>query len=311
MDPQRTASHRGANNMTRLPQWFDRVSRRIGAIFAAATNRFMDIAGTQWAGAFAHFAFFALFPLIVLSVSIASAFVDRGAAGGEIIAYVETFIPIDGENQSYIFDTVSGVIAARGQASLLALLLLAWAGLGFFSTLIRATNRAWGLDVHNWWQQPLASLVFLAIMVLAVLASIAVPMLMRMAKAWVSPAHDFQNWVYVSGGFLLPELVVFLALSLFYRLAPRRRTRFMEVWFAALCATLLLQASESLFVLYLAHFVSLNAVYGTFGGIIALLLWIYLAGCIFVFGACLCAAQAEVLAAAAKPASPAVQESLP
>jgi uncharacterized BrkB/YihY/UPF0761 family membrane protein len=210
MDPQRTASHRGANNMTRLPQWFDRVSRRIGAIFAAATNRFMDIDGTQWAGAFAHFAFFALFPLIVLSVSIASAFVDRGAAGGEIIAYVETFIPIDGENQSYIFDTVSGVIAARGQASLLALLLLAWAGLGFFSTLIRATNRAWGLDVHNWWQQPLASLVFLAIMVLAVLASIAVPMLMRMAKAWVSPAHDFQNWVYVSGGFLLPELVVFL-----------------------------------------------------------------------------------------------------
>lgn len=279
------------------PFSLDQAARRFWALMVLGMRRFDHIDGTQWAGAFAHFAFFALFPLIVLSVSIASTFVDRGEAGTEIIAYVETFIPIDGDNQSYIFDTLSGVIAERGQASVLALLLLAWAALGFFSTLIRATNRAWGLDVHNWWQQPLASLAFLAIMVLAALLSIAVPMLARMAKAWLVPTHEFQRWVQDAGGYLLPMLVVFLSLVLFYRLAPRRRTRLSEVWFAALCATLLLQASEALFVIYLKHFVSLNAVYGTFGGIIALLLWIYLAGCILVFGACLCAAQSEGRAA--------------
>ncbi len=291
-----------------LPFQIDQISHRIWAVVRSAMYRFDGIDGTQWAGAFAHFAFFALFPLIVLSVSIASMFVDRSAAGIEIIAYVETFIPIDGDNQSYIFDTVSGVIAERGQASLFALLLLAWAGLGFFSTLIRATNRAWGVDAHNWWQQPLASLAFLAIMVIAVLASIAVPMVTRMAKAWLAPMQEFQAWVYTIGGYLLPMLVVFLSLVLFYRLAPRRRTRLSEVWFAALSATLLLQASEWLFVIYLKYFVSLNAVYGTFGGIIALLLWIYLAGCIFVFGACLCAAQAEVQAAAALDRILAAQE---
>jgi Ca2+-transporting ATPase len=37
----------------------------------------------------------------------------------------------------------------------------------------------------------------------------------------------------------------------------------------------------------------LNAVYGAFGSIMALLLWIYLSGCIFIFGACLCAAQSQ------------------
>jgi len=62
---------------------------------------------------------------------------------------------------------------------------------------------------------------------------------------------------------------------------------------AALCATVLLQAADSLFVIYLKYFATLNAVYGAFGGIMALLLWIYLSGCIFIFGACLCAAQAE------------------
>jgi Ca2+-transporting ATPase len=34
-------------------------------------------------------------------------------------------------------------------------------------------------------------------------------------------------------------------------------------------------------------------VYGAFGGVMALLLWIYLSGCLFIFGACLCAVQAE------------------
>ena len=283
---------------------FDQATRRLWALMLLAIRRFDHIDGTQWAGAFAHFAFFALFPLIMLSVSIASMFVDRGTAGMEIIAYVETFIPIDGANQSYIFDTLSGVIAERGQASMLALLLLAWAALGFFSTLIRATNRAWGLDVHNWWQQPLASLLFLAIMVIVALLSIVVPLLIRTAKAWLVSTRDFQSWVYDAGGYVLPMLVVFLSLLVFYRLAPRRRTRMSEVWFAALCATLLLQASGTFFALYLKYFVSLNAVYGTFGGIIALLLWIYLAGCIFVFGGCLCAVRAELHAVKLVGAAP-------
>jgi Ca2+-transporting ATPase len=69
--------------------------------------------------------------------------------------------------------------------------------------------------------------------------------------------------------------------------------RFAQVWAAALLATVLLQAADSLFVIYLKNFATLNAVYGAFGGIMALLLWIYLSGCIFIFGACLCAAQAE------------------
>jgi len=51
--------------------------------------------------------------------------------------------------------------------------------------------------------------------------------------------------------------------------------------------------AENLFVIYLKDYATLNAVYGVFGGIMALLLWIYFSGCIFIFGACLCAAQAE------------------
>jgi len=268
-------------------------TRRVWAILCLAVKKFSRIDGAQWAGAFAHYAFFSLFPLIILIVTIASVSIDRDRAGTKIIAYVETYVPIGVERQSYIFDTVAGVVKVRGKASVVALLILGWAAMRFFATLIRATNRAWGAEAHNWWRLPLKSLVFLAIMVSAILLGIMVPVLAKMAKNGLFPGNDFSSWVYALGSFFIPWLVVFLSLSLFYRLAPHRPTRFAEVWAAALCATALLQAAESLVVIYLKHFATFKAVYGAFGGIMALLMWIYLSGCIFIFGACLCAAQAE------------------
>jgi uncharacterized BrkB/YihY/UPF0761 family membrane protein len=46
---------------------------------------------------------------------------------------------------------------------------------------------------------------------------------------------------------------------------------------------------------YLRGFATLDTVYGAFGGIMALLLWVYVSGCVFIFGACLCAGRAETL----------------
>ncbi len=255
----------------------------------------MRIDGAQWAGAFAFNAFFSLFPLMVLVVTIASFFVDRDRAGKAVIACAESYVPISGEMQRQIFGIIAGVIKAREQAGAVAFLILAWAALQCFTTLICATNRAWGTVVYNWWRLPLKSLALLSITAGAVLLGLPLPLLLKAAKGWLSPARDFHSGVYGLGTFLIPLLVVFFSLSLFYRLAPRRPTRFAEVWAAALCATVLLRLSESLFVIYLKDFATLNAVYGAFGGIMALLLWIYLSGCVFIFGACLCASRAEAL----------------
>lgn len=274
-------------------------ARQAWAIFRLAARKFLRIDGTAWAGAFAFNAFFSLFPLMVLLVTISSAFIDRDRAAAEVIAYVETFVPLSGDMQAYIFDTVAGVIKERGQAGAIAFLILIWVTLQCFTTLISATNRAWGTAGYSWWRRPLKSLMLLGITAGAVLLSIGAPMLAQITRDWLFPMNDFRSWVYTLLSFFIPLLVLFFGLSLFYRLAPRRPTRFSEVWVAALCATALLLAAENLFVIYLKHFATLNAVYGAFGGIMALLLWIYLSGSIFIFGACLCAAQAEVRSAPA------------
>lgn len=270
-----------------------RFSTRVWRICRLALDKFSTINGAQAAAAFTHYAFFSLFPLIVLIVTLASAFIDREQVGEVVIAFIESYVPITGEMQLYIFGTISGVIKARGQAGTIAFLMLIWAAMGFFATLIRTTNWAWGTETGNWWQLPFKSLGFLVIMVSLVILGATLPVLVKMTQNWLFPLRDFSTWLYALGSYFAASLVVFLSLSLFYQLAPNRPTRFAEVWIAALCSTALLQSAESVFLIYLNDFATLNAVYGAFGGIMALQLCIYLSGCIFIFGACLCAAQAE------------------
>ena len=263
-------------------------------VLCLSANKFSEINGTQSAGAFAHYAFFSLFPLVILFATITSAFIDRNSAETAVIEYVQTYIPITGDMQSYIFDTIAGVVKARGKASVMALIMLVWSALQFFSTLITATNEAWDVQAYNWWRLPLKSLFFLAIMVTIVLLGISLPVMTKMAKDWLFPENSLISWAYPLVSFIIPLGVVFIGLALFYKLAPRRNTRFSEVWVSALFATILLRVVQSFFVVYLTRFATLNAIYGTFGGIMALLLWIYLCGCIFIFGACLCTVQADI-----------------
>lgn len=283
------------NGQSRLSQ----KTRLAWAVFRLAARKFSRIDGKQWAGAFAFHAFFSLFPLMVLLVTTASLLIDRDQAVTAVIAYAETYVPLSGEMRDYVFDTIAGVIEARGQVGVVAFLILVWVAIRCFTILVSAINRAWGFTAHSWWRLPLKSLALLGITAAAVLLSIGAPMLAQVARDWLFPMNEFRSWVYALGSFFIPLLMVFFGLSLFYRLAPRRPTRFSEVWIAALSATVLLLAAENIFVIYLRNFANLNAVYGAFGGIMALLLWIYLSGSIFIFGACLSAAQAEARSAPA------------
>ena len=276
-----------------MPLRLKQRSQRAWSVTYLAAKTFLRIGGSHWAESFAFNAFFSLFPLIILFVILASFFVDRDTAGLAIVTYMEGYVPLESEMKARILGAITAVIQARERAGLVVLVILVWVALQSFTTLVSATNRAWGDDAYSWWRLPLRGMALLGVTAGAVLLGMAAPALASIGKSWLFPAHDFGSWVYALWGFVVPLLVLFLSLSLFYKLAPRRRTRFAEVWVAAACVTVFLQTTESLFVVYLRNYAMLDAVYGVFGGIMALLFWIYLSGCGFVFGACLCAAQAK------------------
>jgi YihY family inner membrane protein len=264
------------------------------SMFRLSIEKFLKIDGTKWAGAFAFNTFLSLFPLMILLVTITSLFVDRDLATAEVSAYMKKYVPLNREMQGYIFNTFAGVISTRKQVGAIAILILVWSSLQSFITLIMVTNRAWGMMIYSWWRFPLKSLALLGTTTGAILFGIMAPALIKITEGWLLHFSDFFSPALTLVSFFIPLLVVFSGLSLFYRFAPLRPARFSQVWFPALCVMLLLMGGENLFVVYLKKFARLNAIYGAFGGITALLIWVFISGCIFIFGACMCAANSQI-----------------
>ena len=264
-----------------------------------AVDHFNAINGTVWSASFAYYAFFALVPLMLLLVTIATDVVARGHGGpsaDQAFTNIVADIPLGTEGRRMIAATLMGVMQSRGKIGLVAIIGLLWSSLGFFQSLVSAINQAWGQDPLNWWKLPLQNLKMLGILLSALLLGTLLPLILSTVEGYHSFAAGWLSLPLAILRALAPSIVLFYGFLMFYKLAPRRRTlvTFSEVWIPALLVTMLLQVCQWLLTFYSTHITNFNAVYGAFGGVVAMLLWIYLSGTVIVFGGCLCAAHRQM-----------------
>jgi len=280
----------------RVPRW-----KRAAKIVWLTLCIYAETDGELRAASFAYYAFFALFPLVLLLAVLGSWLlrVDEPVATRAVIDFLNNYMPVSETGENIVANTILGVMKSRGQATFTAMLGLSWSALRFFQSLVRGVNRAWGTKEYAWWRLPIKNLAMVGIVASALLLGVVVPTVFKYVE-WLYWRLDVRFavkemvLVFRFAGWVLSSLVLFYGFSMFYKFAPRRRTSFSEVWLAAVFVTLALQGLQILFVLYVLNFAHFNRLYGTFGGVVALLMWIYLSGSIIILGGCLCAAQAEV-----------------
>ena len=271
-----------------------------------AVDHFSAINGTVWSASFAYYAFFALVPLMLLVVTIATDVVARGHHGltaDQAFTKIVADIPLGPDGRRMIAATLMGVMQSRGKIGLVAVVGLLWSSLGFFQSLVAAINQAWGQDPLNWWKLPLQNLKMLGILLSALLLGTILPVVLSTVEGYHSLGLAWLSLPVAILRALAPSIVLFYGFLMFYKLAPRRRTNvtFSEVWIPALLVTALLQVCQWLLTFYSTRITNFNAVYGAFGGVVAMLLWIYLSGMVIVFGGCLCAANRLMKAPAVGP----------
>ncbi len=259
-----------------------------------ACGRWAEMDGDQRAAAFGYYLLLSLLPLIFLLVSAGSLFSEPAVATHAVVRWVNAYIPLTSEQKFDVETNIRGALEARGKFNLAALPLLAWGALKFLRTLIRTTNRIWHSQTYNWWRLPMRSLGLLGITASAALFGILVPGVALLAQRWILNYLDIPGRVLDLVLSVIPWLVLFYGITMLYKLAPSRPTKFSEVWLAALGATFLIWTGGLLFLLQAAHLGRFNALYGALGGIVAFLGWLYFSSCVAIFGICFCAAQAEV-----------------
>ena len=124
------------------------------------------------------------------------------------------------------------------------------------------------------------------------LLALSIDPIVSLARAWQAPILGWQPFAQPGADRLVswlsalaPALFSVCAFILIYRLMPRARVGWRDVWLGGLIAGLIWGAGKQIFAWYVGNVATYNVVYGSVGAIIAFLLWCYLSGQILLLGA--------------------------
>jgi len=197
-----------------------------------------------------------------------------------------------------------------------AVLLSAWAASSLMMTLMEGFRAAYRLPGGRGIVQDRIvafTLVFISAMP-AIAASVLLVFGDKLEHALVEAVSGFDADGNVAAGVLLARKIarlfvslgaIVLTTGLLYYVAPNRPQEWKHVWPGAFVATGLWLTVTAVFAWYVRNLANYNVMYGSIGGVIALIVWMYLLAAIALFGCEYNAERERVIKRVAPEAAPA------
>lgn len=262
--------------------WLNKQTRGWLGLLAGALQEALKPNSVIRAAAIAYFALFSLFPLILLSIAIASFRLGSLMDQHLIIERLEFVAPALGQ---LLGQNIDDIILERGPVTGIALVGLIWSSSTIFYILTSSLHEIWGIKHRRplWRQRGLAIMLVLAFVVPALFMASFAGSLITALRALL-PDYILQIVGGVSlGVVILLDVALFLVL---YLMLPHGNSTWREILPGAIAAGLLWELAKKTFLFFIATYIfASNLVYGSVAAIIAFLTWAYLSGLIFLFGA--------------------------
>jgi membrane protein len=243
--------------------------------------------GFELAGHMAFMALLSIFPFLVFLAALAG-FFGNARVADTFIDLMFDFLPPD---VSHVLAPAVREVLTNRQGGLLTfgLVTAIWAASSGIEALRTALNHAYQIaEPRPIWYLRLQSIAMVFLAAFAVMGlSITVifgPILLNLVEklVWVPEGYRvlWQIGRYVIGAVLTTGLVTVL-----HGWLPRARQRWRDILPGALATTVLWLLTANLFSIYLGTVGSYSATYGSLGGIVITLLFLYVTSLIFIFGA--------------------------
>jgi membrane protein len=162
-----------------------------------------------------------------------------------------------------------------------------WAASRGMLALIRTINKAYDeKERRPYLKVRLLALLYTVLFAVALIIAFAVLVFGGRIGDWLAARAEFASW-HSLWSLLKNVLALLLICALFclvYVGAPARRIRLREALPGAVFATSGWVAVSALFSIYVSQFANYTRTYGSLGGIIVLLLWLYLSSNILLLG---------------------------
>jgi membrane protein len=264
---------------------------QLAGLVRQAVAAWIDDYAASMGAALAYYTLFSIAPLLLIVISIAGLVFGDDAARGQIFAELRELMGEDGAAtvQSLLQSVnkpAQGVLATLvGGAVLLV------GAMSVFGELQNSLDRIWRAppraDSSGLWSLVRSRLLSFGmilgigfLLIVSLVASAAVAALGKFS------ADFFGAWVVLAEAlnFTLTFVFVTATFAMIYKVMPRVRIGWPDVWLGAAVTALLFAIGKSLIGLYLGRS-SFASGFGAAGSLVVLLLWMYYSAQIFLLGA--------------------------
>jgi membrane protein len=259
------------------------------------------------AAALAYYFLFALFPALLFMTALLG-LLPIPDLMNRLMDYVAQALP--GDAASIIQKTLNEIVAGAGGGLLsIGVLGALWAGSNGMSSIMSALNIAYDVkETRPWWKAKLLAIgltLGFSVFILSALVLIVFgPKIGEKVAGVVGLGTVFTLvWNVVS----IPIVMVLVAIGigLVYYLAPNVEQHWRWVTPGSAVALVLWLIASFGLRFYVTNFANYNATYGSIGGVILLMLWLYLSGMALLLGA---EVNSEIEHAAARRGAPDAKE---
>jgi membrane protein len=245
---------------------------------------------TDWAATLTYYGLLALFPALIVLVSIVGLVGDPESTTNTLTDIVTKLGPDSAANT--FAGPISQVTESRGTAgfALVASTLVAlWSASGYLGAFIRASNVIYETREGRpfWKLRPLQLLLTLVVVLLLAVMALGVvltgPIVSDVAEPIGVSDTAVSIWNYAK--WLLIAVLFVLMIGLIYYASPNVRQRgFKWITAGGVVALVVWLLASAGFGLYVSQFGSYNTVYGSLAGVVIILIWMWLTNLAILFG---------------------------
>jgi membrane protein len=245
---------------------------------------------TDLAAALTYYLVLSIFPGLLALVSLLGVFGQGKQATDALLNIIRQLAP--GNAVSIISDVIEQFASspAVGFALVTGVVGALWSASGYVGAFGRAMNRIYEIDEGRpaWKLRPAQLLVTVVAIVLMVVIAITLVVSGPVAEAIGNVLHVGDTAVVVWSIAKWPVLLIAVVaiIAVLYYVTPNiKQPKFRWMSLGSLLAVVILAIASTGFGFYVANFSHYDRTYGSLGGVIVFLLWLWIANLALLFGA--------------------------
>jgi membrane protein len=268
-----------------------RMSSRLWAVVTKTMGGYIDDDLPRMGAALAYYTLFSIAPLLLIVISIAGLAFGPDAARGHIFAELRDLMGEEGAAAAQALLQSVNKPAQGVLGTIVGVVLLGVGAISVFGELQNALDRIWRAPGRagsgGLWALVRARLLSFGmvlgigfLLILSLVASAAIAALGKFAAPWFGSSAVLVELLDL----VLSLAFVTVTFAMIYKIVPRVRIGWRDVWVGAAVTALLFSIGKSLIGLYLGRSTFASG-FGAAGSLVVLLVWMYYSAQIFLFGA--------------------------